>query len=73
MIIMSLKSIFSSHAVHTWAAPAKTRNRITKDGWSFEKIGKSIVAADETNISRARKRFGPSKLTATDDAICVNA
>ncbi len=45
--------------IHTWAAPANTRNRITKDGWSFEKTGKNIVATDETNISIARKRFGP--------------
>jgi hypothetical protein len=39
----------------------------------LEKIGKNIVASDETNISKARKRFGPRKLTATDEAICVNA
>ncbi len=59
--------------MHTWAAPARTRNRITNDGCSLEKIGKNIVASDETNISKARKRFGPRKLTATDEAICVNA
>ncbi len=58
---------------HTWAAPAKTRSRMTKDGWNAAKTGTSIVATDETNISKARKRLGPIKLTTTDDAICVNA
>ncbi len=61
------------YSFHTWAAPAKTRSRITNAGWSFERTGISIVATDETNITMARNFFGPSKLTATDDATCVNA
>jgi hypothetical protein len=39
----------------------------------LETIGNNIVATDETNISKARKRFGPRKLTATDEATWVNA
>jgi len=59
--------------IHTWAAPARTRNRITKNGWNLEKNGNNIVAIDEVNITKAKKRFGPRKLTATDEAICVKA
>ncbi len=59
--------------IHTWAAPARTRNTITADEWNLETTGNSIVAADEINISKARKRFGPRKLTANDEAICVHA
>jgi len=39
----------------------------------LEKTGNSIVATDEINISKARKRFGPRELTANDEAICVDA
>jgi hypothetical protein len=39
----------------------------------LEKTGNSIVTIDETNISKARKRFGPRKLTANDETICVHA
>jgi len=46
---------------------------MTNDGWSLEKIGISKVAIDDTNMTIARKRFGPKILTATDDATCVNA
>jgi len=39
----------------------------------LETIGKNIVATDETNMSKARKRFGPRELTATDETTWVNA
>ena len=57
----------------TWAAPAITRSMMTSDGWKLAKIGIAMVAADETNISSARKRLAPIWPTAHEEIIWVAA